>query len=291
MMTYETKESAMVKAPILSEDNPAGLEWTALEIIDPHIMVAYLINEVGVEISTQDIQRYWQHLEEVKFPMATSNASSLQQHCPVGLYGDAAKITTEYGQYHCLGIFLNLPLWRPRSTRFSRFLLFSIKEELLVPNITLDAVFRRLTWSLNLLFTGQHPYAGPQGEELPKSMLALAGKSICHNSMKFVCTELRGDWKYHQQVFRFSSSWQATKVCFKCSARSRGEISQLYYHVDEDARWLQEELSLSGFLAHRIPPNNPCCTAASWFRFVGPGGPYGIKKTSSRFPLFEDEDR
>ena len=151
-----------------------------------------MFNEVGLQISKEQIREYWQHLEEVKFPMATSDASCLRESCPVGLYGDAAKITTEYGHYHCLGIFLNLPLWRPRSTRFSRFLVFSIKEELLVPGKTLDAVFTRLTWSLNVLFTGLYPSCGPHGEALPASQLALAGQSICNNKMKFVCTELRG---------------------------------------------------------------------------------------------------
>ena len=226
-------------------------------------MVGYLFNEVGLQVSKEQIREYWQHLEEVKFPMATSDASCLRESCPVGLYGDAAKITTEYGHYHCLGIFLNLPLWRPRSTRFSRFLVFSIKEELLVPGKTLDAVFTRLTWSLNVLFTGLYPSCGPHGEALPASQLALAGQSICNNKMKFVCTELRGDWKYHQQVFRFKSSWQATHVCFKCAAKSRGPLEGLYYHVGEDAAWLQGELSLSSFLARRIPANNPCVMASS----------------------------
>ena len=225
------------------------------------MLVGYLFNEVGVQISQERIQEYWQHLEEVKFPMATSDASSLRDFCPVGLYGDAAKITTEYGHYHCLGIFLNLPLWRPRSTRFSRFLVFSIKEELLVPGKTLDAVFTRLTWSLNLLFSGLHPASGPHGEALLQSQLALAGQRICHSGMKFLCTELRGDWKHHQQVFRFLSSWQGTLVCFKCAAKSRGPVANLYYHVGEDAAWLQGELSLSSFLARRMPPHNPCATA------------------------------
>ena len=233
------------------------------------MLVGYLFNEVGVQISKQRISEYWKHLEEVNFPTATHGGSCLGEFCPVGLYGDAAKIVTEYGHYHCLGIFLNLPLWRPRSTRFSRFLVFSIKEELVLPGKTLDAVFSRLTWSINLLYHGLHPSCGPHGGPLPARQHALAGQSICHNKMKFICTELRGDWKYHQQVFRFKSSWQSTLVCFKCPARSRGPLEQLYYHVGENAFWLPRELSLSSFLAQRMPANFPCATAIH-FLFFGP---------------------
>ena len=66
-----------------------------------------------------------------------------------------------------IGLFLNLPLWRPRSIRVSRFLLTCVQEELLVGRTTLDCLWRHIVWACNVLHDGRWPHTGPNGEPMP----------------------------------------------------------------------------------------------------------------------------
>ena len=194
------------------------------------------------------VHEYWQRARTLQEPWATCHPAS-PSHIPIGIYGDSARIDTTFASEKVFGLFISLPLWRPRSIRYSRFLIFGIEEMHCWKHFTVDAVLRRVVWSLNLLFTGAMPLVDFQGTVLPTP----ARSSICENDARFAVTEIRGDQLFHKEIFRFTSSWtwKSLRVCYKCDARSRGDC--LYYTFDD---WLPTEFTLEQFLAQRMPQRN-----------------------------------
>ena len=135
-----------------------------------------------------------------------------------------------------VGIFLSCPLFRPRSCRCSRCLLFACQEELLYKHHTLDCVYMYLVWNLNQLFNGKYPRHGFNGAPLSVQGAARAGDWVCNSHRCFQVTEIRGDWAWHKMIFRFNSSWKAGSnmpVCFKCRAYGTGPTQSLYYNIEK----------------------------------------------------------
>ena len=143
-------------------------------------------------------------------PVAVLNIRSLLEHfewgpkhpgrgtrVPVGLYGDSARYTNSTGYAEkLLCVTLSLPLYSPKSVRSSRYLLFSIRESLMVD-------FATTIWptrELNQLFHDGIP--GPQG-------------SVC-----VAVGEFRGDWAFHADSMARSRRWNSHSMCFRCPATS-----------------------------------------------------------------------
>ena len=176
------------------------------------------------------------------------------------------KVRSTYqGLEKMVGIFVNVPLYRPRSVRCSRWLLCTVQEELLYSHHTLDCIFRYLTWAFNQLYTGKFPTCGPDGEALTGKAASRAGQWVCpKNKLTFQVTEIRGDWLWHKQVFRFRSSWKGGSnqpVCFKCKAWSKGPVNQLFYNIEENSPlWYTEYPTVADFLVEQCP-DRPCTLA------------------------------
>ena len=108
---------------------------------------------------------------------------------PIGLYGDSARVRTTFGSENVISVYCNLVLWRPKSVRFSRFLVFTIPEERCTAN-TLTAALRRIVWSCNHACNGVFPTAGPSGQNLSgkdaqMQGLPLTKKVFSFKSLKF----------------------------------------------------------------------------------------------------------
>ena len=148
-----------------------------------------------------------------------------------------------------------------------RFLLFSIEGDCIYDHSTLLPIWQRITWSLNSCFEGLWPSCGPAGEALRGRNAKNAGKFLCPHHEKFCVSEIRGDWSWLKETFRFPfCSWIAQKICYKCPAiqKSRHQQDLLYYrhgNVTDGPHWLQKEFSLVQFLRHRIPEEDPCLLA------------------------------
>ena len=264
------KDSTFVRAPVKDDSKECGWSYKDLEVVPVHQIMAYLFDTVGLKIDMEDVREFWRFSrEEVCEPWALYSPAT-ERHIPLGLYGDSAKVETEFGSYKVLGVFANLPLFRPSRTRYSRWLLFSIREEEVLAPWTMNEIYRHIVWSCNILFHGLHPSRGIDGQALSGKHV---GKPICSGGQVFTVTELRGDWAYHKQTFRFKASWTGHDICFKCPARRAKALPEdLYQNVQADAKWLQEEFDTAGFLRERLPGDDPCCLAdatcsAFWLRW------------------------
>ena len=228
-----------------------------LELIDPHVMVSYLWNTIGLRIDSECVKTFWAHHRTVASPWTEVCRDAPDTMIPLGIYGDSARARQlpYSAPEKVVGIFMNCPLFRPKSVRQSRWLLFVLEEELLVGRETLNAVYRRLTWSFNILRHGLKPTRGPSNEQLSQS----PGVPITADGYKFFCAEIRGDWAWHKFTFGLMSSWKAgtnAPVCWKCPVYATGDAATQYYHVDEQSVDRFPEHTLVEFILKEMPREN-----------------------------------
>lgn len=237
-----------------------------LGILDPISVVDYLFNEVGVDIPEPMVTSYWNHYRgpRVSAKWAVRHPAR-SDAIPIGLYGDACKI--RQGE-KMVGIYMNLPMYRPRSIRCSRFLLTAVQEELMYKRKTLDCIWRFVVWRVNLLLEGKYPSCDINGRLLQGPEMLRAGREVVAGKT-FALTELRGDWVWLKDCLSFRSSWKGGTtypVCFKCEARAREP--HLYYNVQRNSDvWNTEYTNVADFLASQMP-NNPSFLAEKNICFV-----------------------
>lgn len=254
---HQSEEIESIKVPVQDEKKPGGIGVCSLPIVHPHRILSYLLDDVKIQLPNNEISEYWCHARQMGEPWATRSPATMQ-HVPVGIHGDAARTWTQYKFEKIVSIFINLPLFRPRSMRHSRWIVFSCPHHLLFKNRTMNVVLRRLCWSLNAAFAGINPLVGAPGFPLKGGDLQRAGKPLTLSGHKFAVTELRGDWEWHRDIWRPTASWQAIDICFKCPAVSKGNPNYFYYNHGPNCAWEREEFGLEQFISRRLKHNNLC---------------------------------
>lgn len=221
-------------------------------MMDPHSILHYLVGVGKLHVPTFERKRFWQLSKEFGEPWAQEVDS--EDIYPIGLYGDSARCATKFGHESILAMFLNLVLWKPRSVRYSRFLLFAIPEERMTSK-TLNVFLRRITWSCNHAWYGRFPARDQYGVILAGEAGEVAGKPM---SGRFQVTEHRGDWSWAKKIWRFRDAhWNGKYVCHLCDAQSQCQDHGKLFWADPDVD-THQEFSVVGFLAHRCPARDLC---------------------------------
>ena len=255
---------------VTAEDGTSTCRWEKWPFLDPHLVVNFLYNSCGLHISQTDVREYWMRSKSTGAPWATQMPDlgpNDKGFIPLGLYGDSARVKTAVGQENVAAWFFNLVLWRPRSIRASRFLVFAIPEEKLHQHWTMLRIMARITWSMNLLWDGLFPSTGPFGEVLSPRLQRLANTPITWGHDRFQVSEIRGDWAWLKKIFRFyHCSWNGVMMCHFCGALSQSsDWSKLYWNFTSNT-WQQSKFDLVQFLSQRMPPSG-ICTWSKWVRF------------------------
>ena len=253
-----TKEIEYVKIPVKAEKGPARVAIQRYPILYPHRVLAYLFDEVGVNISPSVVQSYWGHARAVGEGWAT-NTLATDAHIPIGIHGDSARLESQITFEKHLGVFMNLVLWRPRSVRYSRFLIFSMPSAKVFKNRSLNEVFRVIIWSLNAALDGVHPSIGPRNRPLVGVSLAKAGQPLTQQGLCFALTELRGDWEWHRDVWRPTAAWNTKgPVCPLCPALREGPPEYCYFNAGPGSHWIHECFDTAQFIALRLKEKHLC---------------------------------
>ena len=141
--------------PVVSLDKVDGSTTTKdFPVLLPHKILKYLFEEAHVDIKESNIQKFWSHLRAVRYPWAMTVDSSIP-FIPIGVHGDEAHYgadTANINKLTCL--FLDLPLWRPKNARLSRFLMFCIDSAQVVGYESLHPVLQAIAESINLAYFG-----------------------------------------------------------------------------------------------------------------------------------------
>ena len=189
-------------------DEPMDME---LPILLPHQILEHLISKCQLEIPDSLVNQYWQKLETSGDELALKSKTYRELAgpvWPVGLHGDEASMSIQNAPFDKIwGVFLSVILFRPKETRTSRFLLFSVaSNRVLDVRSTMYPLLEKVTESLNL--------AAENG---------VLGR-------RCLVSELRGDQVWFKYIFQHQSFWLKTEMCPRCAATSQsGPTCYLHY--------------------------------------------------------------
>lgn len=248
-----------VSIPVRNKKIAAGYEFKNFPLIYPHDVIAYLFSELQISISEEEVHRYWIHAASTEQPFAIHSPGDAST-IPLGFYVDAAKLSTIYKQEKIVCLWINLPLYRPKSTRSSRWMVFSIMADQLYGHHTMDRVLKHVVWSLQILFHNEVPQWGPFGGPLPANLAGREGEQMIPGpKLSFLVTEYRGDWEWHRDLWQFTTcSWLGKSVCWMCRAERTDDWNNAYWNLEENSFWANAPFSLGEFLLERQPDHGFC---------------------------------
>lgn len=262
------EEIVNIDVPVKDDKSPHGYKFQPYPLIYPHDLISHLFNDVGISMSAEAVRQYWVHAKSTGEPWALDGPDDTS-FIPVGFYGDGARLATVYKTEKLIGLWVNLPLWRPKSTRASRWMVFSILADKLFKDHTLNHVLKHLLWSFWCLYSGEIPSRGPFGGDLPKHMSGREGEQLIkERKLRFIVTEYRGDWEWHRDLWHVRNcSWVSINigVCFKCGAMSKGAWNNAHYNTDENTVWAATEFSKEEFMELRQPDRWLCRLSVAKF--------------------------
>lgn len=123
-------------------------------VLLPHTILKFLFEEASVDIKESNIQKFWSHLRAVQYPWAMNVDPSIP-FIPIGVHGDEAHYGADNANINKLTcVFLDLPLWRPKNARLSRYLMFCIDSSQVVGYKSLHPVFQAIAESINFAYFG-----------------------------------------------------------------------------------------------------------------------------------------
>ena len=219
----------------LAESDPVPRN---IPIFLPEDILKYLFQEVGLEFCMEDIRQFWNHAQTFKLPWAS--ASNDGTHYPLALYGDSAKFSNAGDKI--TGIFISMPLFNPRSSRFSRFLVAALETYQCLGGLTLNPLYQKIVDSMWKLYS--------EG-------LIIKGRTV-----KFVTVELRGDWEWHCFALGLTPTWRHDSFCWRCLANKKEDPNFLDF--TDNPEWISTERSHAQFLADCIDHRavgRPCTMA------------------------------
>lgn len=177
----------------------------AVPLLLPEQILEFLMSKCDLQIDEQLCQRYWRRLElhndEVAVESSQFRRLQDKEVWPLGIHGDEANIgIISQPTSKIIGMTLNIPLYRPKSTRLSRFLMFALESATLV-----DAV--RTVWPLLTMIVASLNRCTEQG---------ILGR-------KFILTEMRGDQAWFYFLLQHKARWTSVNICFRCGAHTRAD--------------------------------------------------------------------
>ena len=246
--------------PVSEEKLPCGYRLEEQPILMPHQIIAFLFNECQLEIPEDFINQFWDNAIASKEPYATEGS---RHRVPLGFYGDAAQLITKVKFEKLLCLWMNIVIFRPKSIRYSRFLIWSCDAALLYKSRTLNTVLRWVVWSFNNLYSGLHPLVRPGNRPLKPHEEHRAGTWITNKKLQFQVVEIRGDWEFAKLVWQFKCSWKGgvnIGICYRCPAMARClDPGLIYWNMDdENSTWAKEEFDTTDFICKRLPSRDVC---------------------------------
>ena len=82
-------------------------------ILDIHNTMSFLFKEAKIKIPGPKLREYWQRSKAYGEPWAADVPDEeMSFTVPIGIYGDSARVDTNFNTDHIMALFVNLILWR-----------------------------------------------------------------------------------------------------------------------------------------------------------------------------------
>ena len=156
---------------------------------------------------------------------------------PIGLHGDAGA----YSKQDSLMVVSWNSLLGFGNTQRKRFV-FTFVLKSVYTRETLDQLWRIFGWSVNALLAGTSPSDDWLGRPLSGG-----GETIASGYRACVC-QVRGDWQFYCEVFRFPAWNGASRMCWICPA-SGVSSARVFTNCKSSAAWRSERYTHESYLA------------------------------------------
>ena len=187
-------------------------------------------------------REFWGQMKDSTFVRQHPNLApeSWARTIPLGIHADAGAFSDHDSLYT---VSWNSLLGRG-STQQKRFVFTVIRKAEMVPE-TLDAILRIFSWSINAVLCGEEPTNGPTGETMGGEPGPLA------NHWRGALCQVRGDWSFYCECFKFPQWNCADTMCWMCRA-SATDPTRLWSDFSETAGWRGTLWTHEAYLAHLI---------------------------------------
>ena len=196
--------------PIPSQRENKTWKHKQVPMFDPHVLLSYLFDDIGLKIDPGVVTKYWEDAAARGCPWALQEPQP-RNRMPVKIFGDDCVYDEQLNKAY--GLVLSLPLWRPKSARNSRFLIWAQKSKQFAGFEGLLPLLARMVWSLNLAYN----------EPLPKS------------GLRFAVCEIGGDWSWNRFFWQMDRHWNGHTPCPFCNTEKFGPNG---YSRLNDIEWL-----------------------------------------------------
>ncbi|CAE6972780.1 unnamed protein product [Symbiodinium sp. CCMP2592] len=185
-----------------------------IPVLDPHEVLDYVQSELKLECPKTHVSGFWKHLRENGNDFAKKFPGDLQQMTPFTIYGDELTLGKD-PKDKVTGIFLQLTLFKPKQARQGIWLLAAIQDSTMVHDQlkTLTPILEHIVWSCNQACIGSYPTVSRRGSALTGLKAKKAGQKFSGDA-RWVCAELRGDWKWHERTLRLLRTPTSKKCPF-----------------------------------------------------------------------------
>ena len=229
---------------------------TTIPVLDPHELLDFLQTELQLQCPMDKVRAYWKHLRDNGYPFAKNfpaRNEDLDCMVPFTIYGDELTLGKD-SRDKVTGIFLQLTLFRPRQSRQGIWLLCAVQDACMVhENLqTITPILEHIVWSCNQACIGSYPTVSRTGSALTGLKSKKAGQKFSGDT-RWVCSELRGDWKWHERVLRLLRTPVSKKCCFMCDAEASDAPLRYYDHGD-GAAWRHAQFDTATFLRCALRP-------------------------------------
>ena len=244
-----------VEVPIKQRRSRA-IKRVRYPVIAPHEMfaAAWRCQHPMFQVSTEQVLEFWDVVGPEEWskahPVRAKSREDLGKAVPVMLHGDEGTGHKKRGLF--------VLQWGPvlhavntTNVLDSRLLITVVPSRLFVKgprkrNLTLDAIYKFVTWSIGVMLDGCWPGRGPVIRRGRAGSLLAAG--FCG-----AWASLKGDWKYTREATQETRHYNNIKfICPSCFAS--GSIEELKYNDPRDtAGWRKTVESHSDWLRNSRP--------------------------------------
>jgi hypothetical protein len=179
-----------------------------------------------------EVARYWAHLAGEDWMKKHPLPAPDRPVCvPISLWGDDGP----FSKNDQLLVLSWTGCLATRSTMRSRFLFTVVPHRWKRAKRTTRELLEILRWSCDCLLNGTYPTHDHNGQPWPDAdpRKMVAGRPLA-NGLRGAVTEIKGDWKWHCEVFGVNS-WSMTHICHECPASTRHPF--LYTDVRDAPHW------------------------------------------------------
>ena len=182
----------------------------------PHLLFKHLYaeNRAAWETAVRGAEggsaEFWSSLQDSEYVRRHPTPERIgPATIPLGFHGDGGA----YSKHDSIYVFSWNSLLGSGTTKQKRFIATVVRKADMVPG-TMDAIFKVIAWSFNVLLDGRTPANNYYGLPNDDPVAPLA------DGWNGALAQIRGDWAFYTEVFKFPQWNSAMEMCWLCRASS-----------------------------------------------------------------------